>query len=64
MAEASGRITEANANLEQMLSSIREINASSDKISKIIQVIDEIAFQTNIMACTDYHCAGSDHRTA
>jgi methyl-accepting chemotaxis protein len=27
-----------------------EINASSDKISKIIKVIDEIAFQTNILA--------------
>jgi methyl-accepting chemotaxis protein/methyl-accepting chemotaxis protein-1 (serine sensor receptor) len=27
-----------------------EINASSDKISKIIKVIDEISFQTNILA--------------
>ena len=30
--------------------SMNEINASSDKISKIIKVIDEIAFQTNILA--------------
>jgi uncharacterized phage infection (PIP) family protein YhgE len=29
---------------------MREINASSDSISKIIRVIDEIAFQTNILA--------------
>jgi methyl-accepting chemotaxis protein/methyl-accepting chemotaxis protein-1 (serine sensor receptor) len=29
---------------------MNEINASSDKISKIIKVIDEIAMQTNILA--------------
>ena len=29
---------------------MKDINASSDKISKIIKVIDEIAFQTNILA--------------
>jgi methyl-accepting chemotaxis protein len=29
---------------------MQQINASSDKISKIIKVIDEIAFQTNILA--------------
>jgi methyl-accepting chemotaxis protein/methyl-accepting chemotaxis protein-1 (serine sensor receptor) len=29
---------------------MNEINASSEKISKIIKVIDEIAFQTNILA--------------
>src|SRR5207245_434495 len=41
---------EANGHLEQMVVSMGEINASSDKISKIIKVIDEIAFQTNILA--------------
>ena len=30
--------------------SMKEINGSSEKISKIIRVIDEIAFQTNILA--------------
>jgi len=50
MMEASGRIAEANHNLDQMVLSMNEINASSDKISKIIKVIDEIAFQTNILA--------------
>ena len=50
MVEASTRIGEANRNLEQMVVSMNEINASSDKISKIIKVIDEIAFQTNILA--------------
>jgi methyl-accepting chemotaxis protein len=50
MAEASQRVVEANCDLEQMVISMNEINASSDKISKIIKVIDEIAFQTNILA--------------
>ncbi len=50
MAEASDRIGDANRNLDQMAVSMNEINASSDKISKIIKVIDEIAFQTNILA--------------
>jgi methyl-accepting chemotaxis protein len=50
MAEASQFVAEANRNLEEMVVSMREINASSDKISKIIKVIDEIAFQTNILA--------------
>ena len=50
MAQASERIEEAKRDLEQMVVSMNEINASSDKISKIIKVIDEIAFQTNILA--------------
>ena len=41
---------DANHNLEEMVQSMKEINASSEKISKIIKVIDEIAFQTNILA--------------
>jgi methyl-accepting chemotaxis protein/methyl-accepting chemotaxis protein-1 (serine sensor receptor) len=40
----------ANAALDQMVASMREIDASSDKVAKIIRVIDEIAFQTNILA--------------
>jgi len=39
-----------NRSLEQMVVAMGEINASSDKISKIIKVIDEIAFQINILA--------------
>ena len=50
MTEDSQRVEEANRNLAQMVVSMNEINASSDKISKIIKVIDEIAFQTNILA--------------
>jgi methyl-accepting chemotaxis protein len=44
------RVADSNAALEQMVQSMHEINASSDKISKIIKVIEEIAFQTNILA--------------
>jgi len=50
MVEASAIVSEANKTLEGMVASMREINASSDKIGKIIKVIDEIAFQTNILA--------------
>jgi methyl-accepting chemotaxis protein len=50
MVEAAQRVEEANRNLAQMVTSMNEINASSDKISKVIKVIDEIAFQTNILA--------------
>jgi methyl-accepting chemotaxis protein/methyl-accepting chemotaxis protein-1 (serine sensor receptor) len=50
MMEAARIVGDANRTLEAMVSSMSEINASSDKISKIIKVIDEIAFQTNILA--------------
>jgi methyl-accepting chemotaxis protein len=33
-----------------MLDSMRDISSSSERISKIIRVIDEIAFQTNILS--------------
>ena len=39
-----------NKQMEEMLSSMDEINSSSSNISKIIKVIDEIAFQTNLLA--------------
>jgi methyl-accepting chemotaxis protein len=44
------KFLETNQSLEKMVIAMGEINASSDKISKIIKVIDEIAFQTNILA--------------
>jgi methyl-accepting chemotaxis protein/methyl-accepting chemotaxis protein-1 (serine sensor receptor) len=50
MTETSHRVDDANHNLEEMVQSMKEINTSSEKISKIIRVIDEIAFQTNILA--------------
>ena len=33
-----------------MLDSRRDISSSSERISKIMRVIDEIAFQTNILS--------------
>ena len=48
--DANRLLTEANQKLEQMLVSMRDISSSSERISKIIRVIDEIAFQTNILS--------------
>lgn len=50
MTTVDQRVHEGNSKLALMISSMKQINASSDKISKIIKVIDEIAFQTNILA--------------
>jgi methyl-accepting chemotaxis protein len=36
--------------MNQMVQAVREIGEASDKISKVINVIDDIAFQTNILA--------------
>ena len=47
---SSGKFANANQSLDMMLTSMREMTASSAKISKIIKVIDEISFQTNILA--------------
>jgi methyl-accepting chemotaxis protein len=48
--QSQQKFGEANQMLQLMVVAMGEINASSDKISKIIKVIDEIAFQTNILA--------------
>jgi methyl-accepting chemotaxis protein len=50
MTTVHAKVTEGNRALEEMMSSMQEINSSSDKIAKIIKVIDEIAFPTNILA--------------
>jgi methyl-accepting chemotaxis protein len=50
MAVVDERVRRANEVLGDMNTSMNNINASSGKISKIIKVIDEIAFQTNILA--------------
>jgi methyl-accepting chemotaxis protein/methyl-accepting chemotaxis protein-1 (serine sensor receptor) len=44
------KFVEANRSLDSMVTAMHEINAQSEKISKIIHAIDEIAFQTNILA--------------
>ncbi len=41
---------EGDQTMGQLNQAMADINASSDKISKIIKVIEEIAFQTNLLA--------------
>jgi len=41
---------EVNRSLDRMVEQMKEIDTSSTKIARIIKVIDEIAFQTNILA--------------
>lgn len=50
MKETARLVEGANHNLEEMVQSMKEINGSSQKISRIVKVIDEIAFRTNILA--------------
>ncbi len=50
MIRFSERVLEAVLNLADMTKSIQEMTASGGEISKIIKVIDVIAFQTNILA--------------
>ncbi len=50
MQEAEANVGRMTAASDQMSASMKQINASSEKIARIIKVIDEIAFQTNILA--------------
>jgi len=50
VAMVDSRVAEANRAVDAMLLSMRGITSASDSISKIIKVIDGIAFQTNILA--------------
>ena len=40
----------SSAQMEHMMTAVREINDASNEIEKVIKVIDDIAFQTNILA--------------
>ncbi len=50
MQETSAAVEAANQRLAGMVAAMEGIGESSGKISRIIQVIEEIAFQTNILA--------------
>lgn len=47
---AKDKAAQGNLQMAEMLKSMADINDSSSNISKIIKVIDEIAFQTNILS--------------
>ncbi|EDY82672.1 CHASE3 domain family [Verrucomicrobiia bacterium DG1235] len=50
MKNASQTIARSNAQMEELTKSMNIVSETSDKTSKIVQTIDEIAFQTNILA--------------
>lgn len=50
VAASHARCEEADLFLGQMVTAMNDINNSSEQISRIIKVIEQIAFQTNILA--------------
>ncbi len=48
--DVARQMTESNAALTEMVLSMAAMKDSNSKVAKIIQTIDEIAFQTNILA--------------
>lgn len=48
--EVSGQLTESNQKMQEMIDAMQKINDSSNEIGKIIKAIEDIAFQTNILA--------------
>jgi methyl-accepting chemotaxis protein len=50
MRETNQIVSEANSALQELTSSMQEITSASEETSKIIKTIDEIAFQTNLLA--------------
>jgi hypothetical protein len=50
MRETNQIVSEANSAMQELTSSMQEITSASEETSKIIKTIDEIAFQTNLLA--------------
>ncbi|NCC66954.1 MAG: methyl-accepting chemotaxis protein [Clostridia bacterium] len=48
--QSSSEINHSNQYMQELLAAMESINASSSEISRIIKVIDDIAFQTNILS--------------
>lgn len=48
--KSSDEVENGNRKIEEMLTSMNEIDAASSQIGKIIKTIEDIAFQTNILA--------------
>ncbi len=50
VSQAISDVKQGNVQMKDMVEAMKAINKSSESISKIIKVIDDIAFQTNILA--------------
>jgi methyl-accepting chemotaxis protein len=48
--KATEDATNGNDQMKDLMSSMEKINASSDEIKKVVKVIDDIAFQINLLA--------------
>ena len=48
--EVGRQLTESNQKMQEMMAAMEKINSSSSEIGKIIKAIEDIAFQTNILA--------------
>lgn len=48
--ETGNAVSKGNTQMEQLNAAMYEINTSADKISEITKVIEDIAFQTNILS--------------
>ncbi len=48
--EVKKEVIDSNERMHKMIDAMNEISSSSHKISKVIKAIDDIAFQTNILA--------------
>lgn len=48
--EAKENVNTGNVRMEEMVAAMKEINEASENIQKVIKVIDDIAFNTNILA--------------
>ncbi len=49
-AEAGKQLSEASGKMDSLITAMNDISRSSDETKKIIQTIEDIAFQTNILA--------------
>ncbi|MCK4303221.1 MAG: MCP four helix bundle domain-containing protein [Candidatus Eisenbacteria sp.] len=50
MSDVSARVGQGQESMSRLSTTIQEIKTSSDETAKIIKTIDEIAFQTNLLA--------------